>query len=221
MALKADFLSNTEENLQRVQSHHLSSVKGMPYADFGSSELCKIFEVFEALTADLAIVLCAYRPTCFVAEVQDAFIHFWMWKQAPLIIDEKVVPLELPSSNIITMISPKNFALLLESELKHGKSIETWNRFEAFLGRLLKHKLVLPLVLEEQCLNIVKEEWPCDMLKRFASYLQGAIDSWRRSPGETKDFPLILDWLVWFVQEPDEFGSDNDLDNLENFPELR
>ena len=54
--------------------------------------------------------------------------------------------------------------------------------------------------------------------------LTGVVDSWRHSvdlgrSDETEDFSQILDWLVWFLEQPDEFNSDNDID-LDAFPEL-
>ena len=128
----------------------------------------------------------------------------------------------LPTPQILTILSLRNVFILSESR----SQIDTWNRMEAFLGRLLKNKLLLPLVIEEQLLNVLKEEWPRDMLQRLASCLQGVVDSWRKSSelgrsDETEDFSQILDWLVWFVKQPDpdEFDSDNDID-LDAFPEL-
>ena len=221
-ALKSDFVVNIDENLQRAQHLHLnSSLKKI--ANFGVSDLEIVFDGFDSLTADLAIILCSYKPSCFVSEVQDAFVTFWMWRNAPVIEGRSVAAnsLQLPTPQMLTILSSRNIFILSKSRAQ----IDTWNRMEAFLGRLLKNRLLLPLLVEEQLLNVLKEDWPSDMLSRFASCLQGVVDSWKKSTGlsrteETEDFSQILEWLVWFMNQPDEYGSDNDIDDLDAFPAL-
>ena len=175
-SLKSDISTNFEENVKRAQTPLSFALKRIP--DYGWSDIKISLQGFESLTSDLAIVICSYRPACFVPEVQDAFINFWKWKNTPFVVGNHTIPFHITPTNILTVISPRNFTILSESQ----SQIETWNKLEAFIGRLLKKKLLLPLVLEEQLLSVLKEEWPSDMLKRFASCLQGVVDSWRRSP---------------------------------------
>ena len=146
-----------------------------------------------------------------------------MWRNAPVIEGRSVAEnsLQLPTPQMLTILSSRNIFILSKSRAQ----IDTWNRMEAFLGRLLKNRLLLPLLVEEQLLNVLKEDWPRDMLSRFASCLQGVVDSWKKSTGlsrteETEDFSQILEWLVWFMNQPDEYGSDNDIDDLDAFPAL-
>ena len=221
-ALTFDFLNNVEENLLRIQNTRLeSSTKKIE--DYGLSDLRIIFEGFDSLSADLAIVLCSFKPSSFVSEVQEAFVSFWMWRNSAILNEWSVAnSIQLPTPQVLTILSSRNVFILSESRAQ----METWNRMEAFLGRLLKNRLLLPLVVEEQLLNVLKEDWPKDMLSRFASCLQGVVDSWKKSSGsprsdETEDFSQILEWLVWFMNQPDDFDSDNnDLDDLDAFPAL-
>ena len=172
-SLKSDISTNVEENVIRAQTPLSFSLKRIP--NYGWSDIEKSLQGFESLTFDLAIVICSYRPECFVPEVQDAFINFWKWKTSPFVVGNNTI--HLTSTNILTVISPRNLTLLSESQ----SQIDTWKRLEAFIGRLLKQRLLIPLVLEEQVLSVLKEEWPSDVLKRFASCLQGVVDSWRIS----------------------------------------
>ena len=159
--------------------------------------------------------------------MQQIFTSFWKWRQTPLLLDNTKTPLQLPSPELLTIISHRNLMLLSEGQCQ----METWNRLEAFLGRLLKEKLIFPLILEEQLLSILrpsgKTEVDLDMsnatLKRFASCLQGVVDSWRKCSlqiDEEEDFSQILEWLIWFVQQPEDLSSDNEFDNLDDFPVL-
>ena len=225
-ALKSDFEINLEENLKRAQQNP-SCLQPKQIPQYGCADLKKVFHGFDSLTVDLAIVLCSYMPTHFKAEVQDLFTSFWKWRQTPLLLDNTKTPLSLPSPEFLTIISHRNLMLLSEGQCQ----METWNRLEAFLGRLLKEKLIFPLILEEQLLSILrpsgKTEVDLDIsnatLKRFASCLQGVVDSWRKCSllDEEEDFSQILEWLIWFVQQPEDLSSDNEFDNLDDFPILR
>ena len=115
-----------------------------------------------------------------------------------------------------TLLSIRNLQIFIKSPSPK----RTWDKFEAFVNRLLKYGLISPIEIEDQCFAIVKEEWPKDLLERFGSFLQGVIDSWKkRNPNLdeihnfTQDFET-LEWLSWFLNT-DEFEND-----INDFPEL-
>ena len=116
-----------------------------------------------------------------------------------------------------TLLSIRNLQIFIKSPSPK----RTWDKFEAFVYRLLKYGLISPIEIEDQCFAIVKEEWPKDLLERFGSFLQGVIDSWKkRNPNNldefrnfTQDFET-LEWLSWFLNT-DEFEND-----INDFPEL-
>lgn len=52
------------------------------------------------------------------------------------------------------------------------KPIETWRKFENFLGRLLSANLVLPEAMEDQSIRLLKSDWPLVI----GSYFSTVID---------------------------------------------
>ena len=153
------------------------------------------------------------------SEVQEKFISLW----GGLISNAQKPKFHLsqPPTALATLFSSRNLALLKQS----SNSNLTWDKFEHLIGRLLKSGLILPINLEEQCLIVLKKDWPEDTLRRLGSCLNGVIDSWRKTNIKTNHDSAdllnftdeFLEWFAWIFSNM----ANGDLDDsLENFPEL-
>ena len=87
-----------------------------------------------------------------------------------------------------------------------------------FSGRLLRRGLILPIVLEDECLHFLKQAWPGDVLRRFGTCVKSVVETWKRDNHDSFSFNQeFVEWIAWFVTEA---AADDLDDNLDNFPEL-
>ncbi|TRY70177.1 hypothetical protein TCAL_02788 [Tigriopus californicus] len=138
-------------------------------------------------TVDYSVYLLANAPRCMTPNVQDDFVQLWTGSMEP-------------PKDLVTYISPCNMELLRKSRDPRN----TWMKLEPFLMRLLKSGLVVPMVLETQCLQLLRVQWPVDFVKSFASCMKSVMESWSKTQyGATKDnsFGELADWMVWFWQD--------------------
>ena len=160
----------------------------------------------EHLTFDWALTLFIHCPMTMTPEVQQKFIELWGGH------DPKMRPLfclkEAPGS-LATLFSPRNLRLLSQS--RHLD--EAWKKLDFFTGRLLCSGLLLPKVLELQCLELLRKELPNDALRRFGMFLRSVVDSWRKTPiekSELMDFTEeLLDWLPYIFSNMNSEYDDN------------
>lgn len=158
-------------------------------------------------------------------DVQDKLIQLWGGNSSSRSCH---FCLSQPPAPLVSLISSRNLYMLSKSTNPNV----TWDKFEAFMGRLLQSGLLLPIVLEDQCLVILKKEWPQDQLRRLGSCLKGVIESWKRknpvpptAGGGASNTDLLnfteefLDWFAWIFSN---MACDDDLevDSLDSFPEL-
>lgn len=172
---------------------------------------------FESLSVEWAITILAFSPATMSAEVQDKLVSLW---GAHASKNTCKFRLAHPPCQLSTFLSPRNIELLGKSNTPNA----TWDKMEAFMGRLLKGSLFLPIALEDQCLSVLKREWPTDLLRRLGSCLKGIIESWKITVGtSTSDEDLFnftqefLDWFAWIFAN---MACDELDDNLDNFPAL-
>ena len=152
-------------------------------------------------------------------EVQEKFIELWGG------YSKKKVSfcLSQAPASIATLFSSRNLRLLT----KGPQPKLAWDKFEAFTGRLLASRLLLPICLEEQCLVLLKNnkgnrrQLPDETLKRLGSCLESIIQSWKKSARRgsdlmnfTEDF---LDWFAWIFTN---MNIEEEFDDSD-FPELR
>eukprot|EP00095_Tigriopus_kingsejongensis_P002251 maker-scaffold478_size161223-snap-gene-0.25 protein:Tk02251 transcript:maker-scaffold478_size161223-snap-gene-0.25-mRNA-1 annotation:"PREDICTED: codanin-1" len=142
----------------------------------------------QSITLDYCLFLLTFAPKSMIAEVQEAFIRLWKVGLGP--------PRELAS-----LLSTANFACFNRSP----EASTTWYRMEHFLNRLLKAGLVAPLVLEDQCMQLLRSEWPEELLKKFASCMKSVVETYKlenqNRDDEEGDFSDLLDWMLWFWQD--------------------
>lgn len=158
-----------------------------------------------------------FHPHLMTAQVQDKIIG--LWGGLATSTNKPLFSLAHPPTPLATLFSSRNLGLLHKSTNPNA----TWDKMEHFLGRLLKSSLILPIGLEDQCLVILKKEWPEDLLRRLGSCLKGVIDSWKKQGHARQREDLLnftqefLDWFAWLLTSLNE---DDLEDNLDNFPEL-
>ncbi|CAB4063935.1 CDAN1 [Lepeophtheirus salmonis] len=119
---------------------------------------------FENLTVDWIMSLITFSPDCLTSNVFDHLME--VWTQHLFI-----------QSQIMTILCPRNMVLLGQST----QPFLTWQRLERLLYSLLKSKILIPLALEDQCIQLLKQEWPEAILKKFASSLRGVVLFWKDS----------------------------------------
>ena len=162
----------------------------------------------ERLTFDWALTLFIHCPKTMTPEVQQKFIELWGGH------DPKMRPqfcLKEAPGSLATLFSPRNLHLLSQS--RHLD--ETWTQLDYFTGRLLRSGLLLPKVLQDQCLELLRKELPDDALKRFGMFLRSVVDSWQKTPHEKSEFMDFTDELLdWFPYIFSNINSEYD----DNFP---
>lgn len=119
-------------------------LKNIQYC-FGDSgdEGDKNLECLESLTVDWALGLITCYPKVMTPEVMESFVHLWQQTNKC-------------NLNLISILSSTN----LENFSRSQNPSLTWNKLEHFLNRLLKAGIIVPMILEDQCLELLREEWP-------------------------------------------------------------
>ena len=168
----------------------------------------------EYLSFDWALSLFVHYPMMMTPAVQQKFIELWGGH------DPKTRPIfclrEAPGS-LATLFSPRNLRLLSQSRFLD----EAWKKLDFFTGRLLSSGLLLPKVLELQCLELLRKELDDDTLRRFGTLLRSVIDSWQKSPidkstNELMDFTEeLLDWLPYIFSNMNNQFDDDDFPLLQ------
>ncbi len=83
------------------------------------------------------------NPASMTPEVQMSLIRLW---QGCLRYTD----------DVSCILSPMTLPILARSRQPRA----TWNKMEAFVGRLLKHELLLPMTFEGMCIELLRHEWP-------------------------------------------------------------
>ena len=155
------------------------------------------------------------------AQIQENIIGLWGGYVSE--VTKPQFSLSLPPAPISTLFSSRNLELLSKS----ANPKLTWDKFEHFVGRLLRSGTLHPIELEEQCIKLLKPnqtELPEHISPRLGSCLSGVIDSWKKQNVRRNQEDLLnfteefLEWFAWLfstINDLDEFD-----DSLENFPEL-
>jgi len=235
--MASDVLTLAEENAYRVARNPIPPYVQSPSDVIGTnaamtSETDVTIRGFEMVTVELAVAICAGCPKALTSDLQDAMVSLWGGSAAgvnrseggsgPLTTQEGVQGFPVPPQQLFSIMSSRNIRLLAASK----SPLDSWNKMEYLLGRLLRHGVILPIVLEDECLQFLKQTWPPEVLQRFGSCIKGVVDTYKRElattcgggGGVSQDFNQeFLEWIAWFVAEA---AADELEDNLDNFPEL-
>ena len=90
-------------------------------------------------------------PKCLSADVQDSIV-FGLWRDTFPSKSSDVL-----SEHLMTLLSPRNVEMLAAGSRSPRDS---WEKLEHLLNRLLKSGMLIPLALEDQCLELTRHEWP-------------------------------------------------------------
>lgn len=105
------------------------------------------------------------------------------------------------------LLSARNVSLMAHSAQRSS----AWAKLEALLGRLLAAGVVPTIAFEAQTMQLLRQQWPREILNPLASCLRGVLESWRRTSGKSdSEFYDLVEWVAWFFSslEEDLDGSD-------------
>ena len=211
-ALTSDVLTLSEESSFRAVKYSLPSDAELNGVNKTvNSEFDVTIHGLEMASVELVVSLCAGCPKALDSSLQDEFIALWS-SGCGHFNSEKPAGFLMPPQQLFSVLSARNVELLAASKTP----TESWNKLEYLIGRLLKHRLILPIVLEDECLQFMKHQWEPEVLQRFGSCLTGITDSYKRESGESFN-QEFLDWIAWFIGQ---VATDELENNLENFPLL-
>ncbi|XP_076359211.1 codanin-1 like protein dlt [Tachypleus tridentatus] len=136
------------------------------------------------LTVDWAVTLVTHAPEVCTEEVLDMFAQFWI---------------EVPECTAITnLVCSRNLKLLCNS--KEPK--KSWKRLEVLLLKLMIAGKITGKQLEENCLKVMKLEWPEIILSYFAPCLRQVVESYRKHKGPELEetYFELMEWLAWICE---------------------
>lgn len=178
---------NNLENVGNVECSKLislmSNLKSIRNVSFLPSSNIKIIDM---TTLDLAISVIAYKPMMLNDELLECFIQSW---------SEQSITFQ-------RVICAKNLYMMSKSTSR----ISSWLKFESFLTKMLKSRLISFADIEEETFIILKQDWPTNVLNSFANLLNSLVDYAKRYDLITFDenghsSNEILEWLSWFCTE--------------------
>jgi len=145
----------------------------------------------ESLSLDWALALITCCPKAISSSVLDRLVDLWAG------------PLPQPPQ-LSSLVSPRNLVLVAQSP----NHLASWAMFQSLVSSVLAANLVPALVLEDQCLQLIRQEWPWEHLKQLSGCLRGVVEGWRDRQGDYGDFSEIMDWVVWFDGQEEDMGLD-------------
>ncbi|UXI21165.1 uncharacterized protein NH340_JMT07108 [Sarcoptes scabiei] len=137
---------------------------------------------FNQIILELSLLVIAYKPETVTDEFIQIFIDFGKKFN---VIFPKII-----SSKFLYQMSCST------------KNNQAWDVFIKFLIKIIDNNLYLFEQFEEDCLEIVKQDWPLKLLKKFANVIETILNSTKAF--ENKEEKEILDWLGWFCQQEEE-----------------
>lgn len=143
--------------------------------------------LFDQVTLDLALSLVAFRPHLLTDDLLDAFLALWRGEGVtyPRVLCLKTLHMVTRSTS---------------------QCITTWLKFEFLLTRMLVAGVVSFADLAATAESVLRENWPPNVLSKYASLLQAVVSTAKEHDLFLYDDAShqILDWLSWFcAQNPD------------------
>lgn len=137
-------------------------------------------KVLYTMSVDYALHLLVFMPSLLTPRVENSFIEIWkMYKSKD---GDKLFS---------GLVSPRNVKLL-------SQSIETtiWVRFGIFIRRLLKAKVLSLKLFSDQCVELLRLEWPLGVLKSISSCLMEAISDYKSTDEVTAKIKELVAWIA-------------------------
>lgn len=145
----------------------------------------------ESLSVDWILALISSCPQAVTRNVVNRLVGLW---EGPL-----PQPPQLSS-----IMCPRNLVLLAQS----SEPGVTWSLYQCLVSAVLSAGLVPALVLEDQCLQMLRQEWPRELLQRIAGCFRRVVEVWRDKHGANQDFSELMEWVLWFEGQGQDLGLD-------------
>ncbi|XP_076640494.1 codanin-1 like protein dlt isoform X2 [Colletes latitarsis] len=153
-------------------------------------------KVLYSLSMDFALFLVAYRSDLLTSNIQEKFIKIWAMDRW------KVLELDSPIHRIF---SPRNIMLLAQSDKE-----EVWSFLGKFIKKLIAKDILDIDSLSDQCVALLRQDWPVSILKHLSGCLTEAIRDFRASDETTEKVKYLLGWIAETYHEM-EFSNDYSL----------
>jgi codanin-1 len=142
----------------------------------------KTLEFIDVNIVDFSIALIANQPKILSDTIIKLFIDYWV--EFNITVEKYICPRNV---YILSICKSPNLS---------------WSKFESFLLNMLSKQIVSPLIIENDCLWTLKEEWDDSVLNRFASCLKSIVN-FNQINGKNGDMLDTIDWLSWFCSQSD------------------
>lgn len=136
-------------------------------------------KVIYVLSVDYALHLIVFRCDLFTPAVQNEFIGIWK------LYDKEEVP------NLFSgIISSRNMHLFMPT----GKSV-IWRTLGRLIKALLKEKFLTMENFSDQCVILLRRDWPVRITKFIPDCLNEAIDGFKSPDETTTKIRMLLDFI--------------------------
>ena len=130
---------------------------------------------------DLILTIITFQPSLMTDERMTKFSEFWK---------------QMSNSTPINVLFPRNLILFSQSRDKE----ETWKKLSCVTKHLIHEKLITLEGLQEDCLTLLRQDWPADLSRSVSEFLKNVLSSVSDSSQETQ----VVDWIAWFCSDKDD-----------------
>ncbi|ODN01171.1 Protein disks lost [Orchesella cincta] len=134
---------------------------------------------------DWGVGLVAFQPQCLTAERMRHLVSLWknLWNSNSRIINSR------------------NLLLLSKS----GGSRDSWIKLGSITQLLISEGLIRADDLEQQCLELLRDDWPDSVQKRISEFLTIVLETFQQRAEGYSESAQVLDWVAWICSgQPDQ-----------------
>lgn len=145
------------------------------------------------MSVDLFLFIVTYRREILTTEIEMKFVKYW-----------KLVLTKTSEANfsLSRILSPRNVIILEKS-----KSNAVWTKCGNFVKLLLKEKILSLECLSDQCVALLRQEWPTETLQNLSKCLIIGIEDYKASDESAERIRYLIRWIA---------ETYKDIDNLDN-----
>lgn len=106
------------------------------------------------------------------------------------------------STSSSKLLNPRNLMILSKSK----NARDSWINLGNVTQYLINDGLISPGDLEQQCMTLLREDWPDPVHKRISEFLTIVLESFQeRQEYQGSDSAQVLDWVAWLCSgQPDQ-----------------
>lgn len=147
--------------------------------------------ILALLSVDLVVALVCHNPRLVDSTLLSRLISLW-----------KMDALRPVEDGLSRLVCPRNMLLLAQSG--HPTRL-VWEKLADVVAAVLKANLVTPDLVENQCLAIMQQEWPQNILRCFAMCMNEVVRQYQKQRDVDYKFVLLLEWLSETMAQMDYF----------------